>query len=252
MSSTVLDQLLTDGCIPASRIGSRLLADLRPIIDGGVLKMTARRRSSTVDVVDHETFVRWCEAWSETNSLPSHPVRALSLPSDQSPSGHRDVPLSIVREREIDVMLTEEISCNPVAAAWFAERVGFPGAELSHVADSVWDAGRETDVLAVYANPSFALMIENKVAAPLSDGQSDHYRVRGELGVARDDWKMFTTCILAPLLWLEAIPDHGFDMAISYEEIADVIGTAGDARARFRAGILLQAAARAKTRTADD
>ena len=247
MNPTTLQALLTNGRLPRAQLGARLLSELRPIIDGGILAEETSRRSTYVIVVDQDAFAQWVAKWDDGERKQTHMVVAVAATGRDQASGLRSVPLSCVHEREIDVMLTEEVTCNPAIAAWFAARAGIEEAELSHAGDSVWDDERETDLLIVYGRPRTALLVENKITAPLSADQAEHYRVRGDLGVTRGDWDSYLTCIMAPAAWLSAVPQHGFDIAIPYEEIAKAIGSA-DPRADFRRRMLLQGAARAQAR----
>jgi len=157
-------------------------------------------------------------------------------------SGKRSKPVSMINESRIDAMMVEEIRFNPMLQSLIATKLSIQNYTLSHVADSVWDNGRETDLLVVFSTPEAALLIENKITAPLSYGQAGDYRTRGELGMRRGDWRRFRTCIFAPRRWFER--NRGahseFDVKMTYEEVADVLDRSGD-RSAFKASMLRQA-----------
>jgi hypothetical protein len=91
-----------------------------------------------------------------------------------------------------------------------------------------------------------AVLVENKVTAPLSLNQAEDYRKRGQAWVAEKRSAAYRTCIIAPATWLGVHSQHGFDVAVSYEEIADKIAENEDPRSLWRADVFRQGGRRAQ------
>lgn len=82
----------------------------------------------------------------------------------------------------------------------------------------------ETDieVVASGSNGSCAILIENKVRAPLMDRQFARYRMRGEAGVQAGKWGRFKVILMSPRSYFEALEaEHSshIDANLSYEEV---------------------------------
>jgi hypothetical protein len=76
-------------------------------------------------------------------------------------------------ERDIDMLLAEEFSVSPAFAAWFLTNTRFSGvaARVLDVYVSKSDSTGESDLVIVFeevnGNSRFALLIEDKIDAPL-------------------------------------------------------------------------------------
>ncbi|MER9684693.1 MULTISPECIES: hypothetical protein [unclassified Mesorhizobium] len=82
----------------------------------------------------------------------------------------------------------------------------------------------ETDIEVVASGPngSCAILIENKVRAPLMDRQFARYRMRGEAGVRAGKWGRFKVILMSPRSYFEALDaEHSLhiDANLSYEEV---------------------------------
>ena len=158
-----------------------------------------------------------------------------------------NIPIGFVMERDIDLMLLEELTVNPDFARWFAGHVAGDGAygSTSGAWHSVIDAEHgESDLVFVFRTPDgteHAILVENKISAAPQPDQAQRYRKRGDKGIAAGHWPRFTTCLIAPRAYLEATDEATiYDGAVAYEEMAAQLeGSAGDtARLAYRAALL--------------
>jgi hypothetical protein len=158
--------------------------------------------------------------------------------------------LEAVSERDVDLLLLEELAVNSHFLRWWLERTGMPepvtdsGVIAQHsVSDSKLG---ESDLVIVYTSTkgeSHALLIENKVIAIPQPDQALRYKHRGDAGIANSKWRSFRTCIVAPSKYLSGVPDAKlYDVQISYEDIRDWFAAmSSDNRAVFRSKIMSEA-----------
>lgn len=128
-------------------------------------------------------------------------------------------------ERDIDLLLAEEFSVNPAFANWFVSLTKFSGrtSEVVEVHVSKADTQGESDLVVVFEEPSrhrFAILIEDKLDAPLQPDQAARYHLRAlkevELGACGD----FEIVLCAPRHYLDGHPSlEGFDVRIAHEDI---------------------------------
>lgn len=158
--------------------------------------------------------------------------------------------IASVAERDIDLLITEELSVSDEFREWMAARVfGEPtfGSTL-HALHSVTDAQLgESDVVFLFQSLDGArigVLIENKIDAPPQRDQGQRYRLRGEKGIAQGDWDRFRTCVVAPQRYLESGKHtESYDAEISYEELLAYFQSRGprDARYAYKAKVVLEA-----------
>lgn len=150
-----------------------------------------------------------------------------------------------IEERDIDLMLLEEISCEP-GFQQFVSRVTLdPGCDWTFVeaANSISTVSHgESDLIAIFQSDErvAAVMIENKITANFMHQQADRYRRRGERGIADGHWSEFVTVLLAPRRYLAAdLRSHVFDRHLAYEELLEWFRR-GDAglRGTWRASLI--------------
>ena len=150
-------------------------------------------------------------------------------------------------ERDVDLLLAEELAVNPAFGGHFKSLTKFAG-ETANVSD-VWvsksNSLGESDLLVVYRREDesrFALLIEDKVDAGLQPDQAERYRMRAERDRSDGIYDDFEVVLCAPGFYLA---NHGgldgFDNRISFEQLSDFLG-AGDQRAKYRAALLRTAA----------
>ncbi len=157
-------------------------------------------------------------------------------------------------ERDIDVLLAEELRVNPEFARWFADCSGLPKSvdtPASCVRISVVSENGETDVEAQFTTPSgnrIALLVENKIAHSLSLDQLRRYQERGHHGQAYGYWDAFYVTVFAPgaKLLKNASLLQGISH-ISFEDAALFLRANGsDRRTIYRSEFLARAAVEQK------
>ncbi len=159
--------------------------------------------------------------------------------------------ISYVAERDVDLMLLEELNVSIAFREWFTSRFSaeptrwsvFLGAWHSVVHSELG----ESDLVCLLADSQgsrHALLIENKIDAPAQTDQCARYRKRGEAGVRDGTWTSFQTVIVAPDSYLNSKVQPGdYDTQIKYEMLHDWFesGHLDHARSKYRAKVLKSA-----------
>jgi hypothetical protein len=139
--------------------------------------------------------------------------------------------ISKIYERDMDLVLVEELESSAEFRAWLVARVFGRDCYLRHLGTqhSVVDqSNRESDVVFRFiadesgAESTKAILIENKIDAIAQPNQGRDYRVRGQTGTDRNDWSEFKTCLIAPRQYKEGERTQDwrhFDEVVTYEEI---------------------------------
>lgn len=147
-------------------------------------------------------------------------------------------------ERDVDLLLAEEFAVNPLFAERFKTVTKFNG-QTATVVDfwvSKCDNLGESDLIVIYQKEDgqrFALLVEDKVDAPLQPDQAARYRQRadrdGKLGLYSD----YEVILCAPRHYIESRSDLGeFDKLIPLEQVAQMLHVLGDSRAVYRSAFL--------------
>ena len=136
--------------------------------------------------------------------------------------------LEAVYERDIDLLLLEEMHASTQFRRWLEQTIiGDQVEEASfieacHSICGVTPGGSgESDLILLFSdatNQRWAIPIENKVTAAAQPEQAFRYRERGMHGVETGKWQRFKTAIIAPELYLSRGSDvANFDAKLSYE-----------------------------------
>jgi len=98
-----------------------------------------------------------------------------TLTSNRGPDLNLADPPFNAQERDIDLMLLEEIHCEPTFLAWIAEQAGISNGSLVQARHSVYRGNGETDVLVFVDTPKgrTALMVEDKIGAEMQPRQAE-------------------------------------------------------------------------------
>ena len=132
------------------------------------------------------------------------------------------IPVEAVQERDIDLLVLEELQCNSNFRDWFLlQTIG----SLSHYAfigawhsltqaglgesDLVFKIGTEKEVI--------LFLVENKVVADFQPDQAARYRQRGQIKKENGECESFYTVLLAPQKYMNG--NEQFDFCITYEAI---------------------------------
>ncbi len=157
--------------------------------------------------------------------------------------------LEAVYERDIDLLLLEELTVSPEFGAWFAECVfGSDVLPIDNAAawHSISDSLGESDLVFEFENSRHercAILAENKVDAPAQPNQGVRYQQRGAIGLKDYGWVKNKICIVAPQRYLES---HGDDVSnyhakLAYEDIRSWFtdrSSSGQARYKYKAEVL--------------
>jgi hypothetical protein len=163
------------------------------------------------------------------------------------PKQNAHLPLEAVSERDVDLLLLEELHVSQRFAQWFVSRVFSADVtgDLHLARHSVSDATGESDLEVVFVDAGgrrLGVLLENKVTAVAQPEQGERYRQRANAGKIAGAWDDARTCIIAPQKYLDASTDAAkYDARISYEKVATWFDTiaANDARAAYRRDFVL-------------
>lgn len=164
------------------------------------------------------------------------------LPTETS----ADNMLPRLYERDIDVLLQEELLFNENVRNLFAEKIGLGGSLRIVRCDlSVYDANTgETDVLASYSTRTSkgVVLIENKIDAAFQPQQPERYRIRADSLKAKNGGDAFTV-LMAPSAYLRSTEQQFaiFDAGVTYEDFANAVGAEASERAHHRAALVRRA-----------
>lgn len=138
----------------------------------------------------------------------------------------------------------EELTVSRKFAMWFylENHLVSPTQGKTKTYHSISDAKLgESDIIALYDN-GHAILIENKIDAPVQADQALRYILRGEKGLTHGNWKSYSTCIVAPNSYLESVADvQNYQGSISYEQIRDWFEAHDSVRYQFKKHMIQEA-----------
>ena len=151
-----------------------------------------------------------------------------------------------ISERDIDLLLLEEMHSSQDFVSWIANRLAIQGPVTF---DGAWHSlvdtrYGETDLLLRISTPGgrYGIHIENKIAAPEMPEQDTRYLARGQLGLESKFYDQFLTCMVAPGKYLDGLAhDSAYHAKLTYEDIRDWFALQPDARSKWRAYLLSEA-----------
>ncbi|MGC9462368.1 hypothetical protein [Vibrio genomosp. F10] len=154
--------------------------------------------------------------------------------------------LKSISERDVDLLILEELNISSRFAHWFVSRVLCQPVNIVKVGawHSVIDPTLgESDLVFIYQSDDGsdqAVLIENKIDATAQPEQGLRYKKRGEKGIESGNWVDFKTCLIAPKKYLDRNIEE-YDSSIAYEEIMAVFVSEGDDRGVYRANFIKEA-----------
>ncbi|HTT84691.1 MAG TPA: hypothetical protein VMF67_14525, partial [Rhizomicrobium sp.] len=149
-------------------------------------------------------------------------------------------------ERDIDLLLAEELRVNPAFGRWMMERFGlsdellFPACATDV---SVVEDGSEADVVATFNRTDgllHRLLVENKIDAILMPEQLERYVRRGEGELRRKIVSGYSVLFFTPSSYRLAKMPNGVRQ-ITFQEAATVLHGQQDLRGQYRASLLTKA-----------
>lgn len=151
-----------------------------------------------------------------------------------------DLPFS-VQERDVDLLILEQLHLSPEFVSWIAGKTGTAGGRLESARHSVFETKGETDVLLFLGSPQgrVAVMIEDKIGAAMQPRQCERYHERGSVLCSAGEASSYTTVLCAPRSYIAQIPaDQNWHVRIALEEISDWLAPDPSPAARWRRAIL--------------
>lgn len=154
------------------------------------------------------------------------------------------LPVEAIQERDVDLILLEELSVDDSFCEWFISELGLPEFTFSNGAwRSISDFGLgETDILFSYnsSNERIFVLIENKLDASFQNEQYNRYKKRAIEYLKKNECDKAFCVLVAPELFCENQND--FENYISYEAIAKRFQFTGSPRHIFKSKLLKIAA----------
>ena len=159
-------------------------------------------------------------------------------------------PLEAVVERDIDLLLIEELNVDSNFRSWFYGLVwGTGNHDLTFL--GAWhslthpDYG-ESDVVVLVEEEEdhkLAILIEDKIDAITQPNQAGRYRLRGDAGIENEWWHQYRTCIVAPQAFLDSNAEATlYDVRVSYESVKQwFIEKPTAHRAKYKARLIEEA-----------
>jgi len=151
------------------------------------------------------------------------------------------IPIEAIRERDIDLLLVEELTVNDEFSKWFVKENNFPKLAQNNGAwRSISDYGLgETDILFSYYSESdkkIFILIENKLDAEFQNQQYERYIKRAQKYVADKKCDESYVILVAPNQY--CINQSDFEIYTDYETISDYFYQSASKRAKFKSDLL--------------
>lgn len=155
-----------------------------------------------------------------------------------------------ITERDIDLLIVEELVASPAFSRWFATQAGLAlTSTLDTAARSVVTSTGESDLEVTYLEKGVRtrLLVENKIDAAFQRRQAPRYAERAAAYLKNGDCERAVTVVVAPASYAATIT--GFDATITYESVRDWFAAAapGDARMRYKLALLDEAISRGES-----
>jgi hypothetical protein len=152
-------------------------------------------------------------------------------------------------ERDIDVLLQEELIFNGILRAVFVTALSLSDElQINQCGLSVVDVTGETDLVADFSSGTMRgkILIENKIDAAFQPLQPQRYKDRVE--AIKQQGHSCYCVLIAPSSYLRSNPEgiSYFNGTISYEDLASAIGAESTPRANYRAALVMRAVEQAK------
>lgn len=153
-----------------------------------------------------------------------------------------------IRERDVDLLLIEELTVNQAFREWFLNQIGesmYEVCECIGVWHSVSDSelGESDVVFGVLLKNGRRLLVllENKIDAPFQDDQLERYVRRGEKGID-GEWDEFLTALVAPAAYgANSDQRDVVDSIVTYESVREWFKSRESPRSQFKAEMLTEA-----------
>lgn len=132
------------------------------------------------------------------------------------------IELRGVTERDVDLLLLEELVISSDFREWFGEQLGFGSLPVLDRAErSVNTSTGESDLELSYSIDArrIRVLIENKIDAPLQPRQAERYEDRAKGYIAKLECDQTIVLLVAPKKYVNSV--DGFANTMSYESLQD-------------------------------
>lgn len=150
------------------------------------------------------------------------------------------LPVEAIQERDVDIILLEELSTDISFCQWLVRELRLPElTKLNGAWRSITDFGLgETDILFSYNSNErrIFVLIENKLDTYFQDNQFGRYQKRAAEYLRKSECEEAYSVLVAPNLYVENQND--FENYISYEAIAKRLEFTGSKRNIFKSELL--------------
>lgn len=150
------------------------------------------------------------------------------------------IPVESIRERDVDLILLEELSTDNSFCEWFIRELDLPSITSVNGAwrsISAFGLG-ETDILFSYNSndKKIFVLIENKLDTSFQNDQFNRYTKRAEEYLTRKECDNAFAILMAPKLFCENQND--FENYLTYESVAQRLEFVGSKRNLFKSNLL--------------
>jgi hypothetical protein len=150
------------------------------------------------------------------------------------------IPVESIRERDVDLILLEELSTDNAFCEWFIRELDLPCLTAVNGAwRSITSFGHgETDILFSYNSndKKIYVLIENKLDTSFQNEQFNRYIKRADEYVTKKECDSAFSILIAPRLYCENQSD--FENYLTYEAIAERLEFVGTKRNLFKSDLL--------------
>jgi hypothetical protein len=162
-----------------------------------------------------------------------------------------DELLPRLHERDIDVLMQEELIFNRQVCEIFSKALTLDELRIHQCRLSVVDQTGETDLFALFSLGAQrgVLLIENKIDAAFQPRQPERYRERATALASEAGYKWIFCVLIAPRQYIGANSEASghFDAIIAYEDLASAIASEATERSKHRAALLLRSVEQARS-----
>jgi hypothetical protein len=166
-----------------------------------------------------------------------------------------DLTLESVTERDVDLLLVEDLKCSEGFRGWFLSHLamalgrepwqGLSSFRVRHSVSGVGKHAGETDVEVSFAvaGVRVLVLVENKIDATFQPDQAQRYALRAREHVEQHKYDEALTLLLAPSGYLGSTSTcEEFDAAMSYEDVMKYLKeqATGDGELALRYGHRLE------------
>jgi hypothetical protein len=150
------------------------------------------------------------------------------------------LPIESIQERDVDLILLEELSTNNLFSEWFIHELSFP--KLTSIIGawrSVLGFGLgETDILFSYKSndKKIFVLIENKLDSTFQDEQFVRYTKRANKYIEESECDLAFSILIAPKVYCEN--QNYFENYLTYEAIAERFEFINTKRSLFKSQLL--------------